>query len=173
MRGYGDPLFRNVSAPFIANPPQTPRDYNPTGAYRTTFTVPSDWKGEDYWRLAGIFDDVYLYATPKTRLFDWYVTTDLDKEYKDADLRIEATVRSYDDVPVQSPLKVLAVLSDAEGKTVAELESQEARFAPCSKSLTLTMTKHIANPLKWTAEPPDLYSLKMYLIDASTGYGDT
>lgn len=232
MRGYGDPLFRNVSAPFIANPPQTPRDYNPTGAYRTTFTVPSDWKGEevflrfekvasasflwvngqevgynegaqetaeynitpylkkgrntlammvvkysdgyylegqDYWRLAGIFDDVYLYATPKTRLFDWYVTTDLDKEYKDADLRIEATVRSYDDVPVQSPLKVLAVLSDAEGKTVAELESQEATFAPGSKSLTLTMTKHIANPLKWTAETPDLYSLKMYLIDASTG----
>lgn len=232
MRGYGDPLFRNVSAPFIANPPQTPRDYNPTGAYRTTFTVPSDWKGEevflrfekvasasflwvngqevgynegaqetaeynitpylkkgrntlammvvkysdgyylegqDYWRLAGIFDDVYLYATPKTRLFDWYVTTDLDKEYKDADLRIEATVRSYDDVPVQTPLKVLAVLSDAEGKTVAELESQEATFAPGSKSLTLTMTKHIADPLKWTAETPDLYSLKMYLIDASTG----
>ena len=37
MRGYGDPLFRNVSAPFKADPPKTPRDYNPTGAYRTTF----------------------------------------------------------------------------------------------------------------------------------------
>lgn len=232
MRGYGDPLFRNVSSPFIATPPQTPRDYNPTGAYRTTFTIPSEWDGEevflrfekvasasflwingqevgynegaqepaeynitkylkkgrntlammvvkysdgyylegqDYWRLAGIFDDVYLYATPKTRLFDWYVTTDLDKEYKDADLNIEATVISYDDVPVQTPLKVKAVLSDQNGKTVAELESQTASFTAGSRSLTFTMKRHIADPLKWTAETPDLYSLDMYLIDASTG----
>ena len=232
MRGYGDPLFRNVSSPFIATPPQTPRDYNPTGAYRTTFTIPSEWDGEevflrfekvasasflwingqevgynegaqepaeynitkylkkgrntlammvvkysdgyylegqDYWRLAGIFDDVYLYATPKTRLFDWYVTTDLDKEYKDADLNIEATVISYDDVPVQTPLKVKAVLSDQNGKTVAELESQTASFAAGSRSLTFTMKRHNADPLKWTAETPDLYSLDMYLIDASTG----
>ena len=47
MRGYGDPLFRNVAAPFQADPPKTPRDYNPTGAYRTTFTIPSDWNGEE------------------------------------------------------------------------------------------------------------------------------
>ena len=47
MRGYGDPLFRNVAAPFKADPPKTPRDYNPTGAYRTTFTVPADWSGEE------------------------------------------------------------------------------------------------------------------------------
>ena len=232
MRGYGEPLFRNVSSPFIATPPQTPRDYNPTGAYRMTFTVPSEWNGEevflrfekvasasflwingqevgynegaqepaeynitkylkkghntlammvvkysdgyylegqDYWRLAGIFDDVYLYATPKTRLFDWYVTTDLDKDYKDADLKIEATVRSYDDSPVQTPLKVKAVLEDSEGKVVTELESQAATFAPGSSSLTLTMEDHITDPLKWTAETPDLYSLKMYLVDAATG----
>ena len=190
MRGYGDPLFRNVSAPFKADPPKTPRDYNPTGAYRTTFTIPSDWNGEeiflrfekvasasflwingqevgynegaqepaeynitkylkkgrntlamkvikysdgfylegqDYWRLAGIFDDVYLYATPKTRLFDWYVTTDLDKDYRDANLNIEVSVRSYDKQPITTPLKVQAVLTGADGKEVARLESQAQR----------------------------------------------
>jgi beta-galactosidase len=47
MRGYGDPLFRNVAAPFKADPPMTPRDYNPTGAYRTTFTIPAEWNGEE------------------------------------------------------------------------------------------------------------------------------
>ena len=186
MRGYGDPLFRNVAAPFKADPPKTPRDYNPTGAYRTTFTVPADWSGEevflrfekvasasflwvngqevgynegaqepaeynitrylkkgrntlamkvikysdgyylegqDYWRLAGIFDDVWLYATPKTRLFDWYVTTDLDRDYRDADLNIEVTVRSYDEQPVRTPVKVLGVLTGADGKEVTRLES--------------------------------------------------
>ena len=47
MRGFGDALFRNVAAPFKADPPKTPRDYNPTGAYRTTFTIPADWNGEE------------------------------------------------------------------------------------------------------------------------------
>ena len=232
MRGYGDPLFRNVAAPFKADPPKTPRDYNPTGAYRTTFTIPADWNGEevflrfekvasasflwingqevgynegaqepaeynitpylkkgrntlamkvlkysdgfylegqDYWRLAGIFDDVYLYATPKTRLFDWYVTTDLDKDYRDADLNIEVTVRNYDKQPLRTPLKVQAVLTGANGKEVARLESQAATFANGSSTLTLNMSKHIANPLKWTAETPNLYNLKMYLVDAATG----
>ena len=46
MEGYGDPLFRNVAAPFKANPPYVPREYNPTGAYRKTFTIPSAWQGQ-------------------------------------------------------------------------------------------------------------------------------
>lgn len=232
MRGFGDALFRNVSAPFKANPPYVPHDYNPTGAYRTTFTVPNDWQGEevflrfekvasasflwvnghevgynegaqepaeyditpylkkgrntlammvvkysdgfylegqDYWRLAGIFDDVYLYSAPKTRLFDWHVTTDLDNEYRDAELNIDVTVKSYDAVPVQSSMKVRAVLTDKTGKTVAELESAAASFANGNNTMVLNMKKIIANPLKWTAETPNLYKLKMYLIDASTG----
>lgn len=158
MQGFGDPLFRNVNAPFKADPPKVPREYNPTGAYRRSFTVPSDWKGQqiflrlekaqsasfiwingqevgyneggqepaeydvtpylkpgkntiavhvvkysdgyymeaqDYWRLAGIFDDVTLYATPKTRLFDWFATTDLDAQYRDATLNVAVDVKSY------------------------------------------------------------------------------
>lgn len=232
MRGFGDAQFRNVSAPFEAKPPFTPHDYNPTGAYRTTFTVPSDWNGEevflrfekvasasflwvngqevgynegaqepaeynitpylkkgrntlammvlkfsdgyylegqDYWRLAGIFDDVYVYSAPKTRLFDWHVTTDLDANYCDAELSVETTIRSYDATPITSPLKVKGVLTDAKGQIVAEMESESATFSAGSKTLSLTLKKTIQNPLKWTAETPDLYDLKMYLIDASTG----
>ena len=39
MEGYGDALFRNVAAPFKANPPLVPREYNPTGAYRKTSPI--------------------------------------------------------------------------------------------------------------------------------------
>ena len=232
MRGYGDPLFRNVSAPFIATPPYVPHDYNPAGAYRTSFTIPEAWEGEevflrfekvasasflwvnghevgynegaqepaeyditpylrkgrntlamlvikysdgyylegqDYWRLAGIFDDVYVYSAPKTRLVDWYVTTDLDKQYRDAELNIEATVRSYEATPLKTPVKVKAVLTDSNGKTVAELESPDASFESGSNTLTVNMAKTISNPLKWTAETPDLYELKMFLVDAVSG----
>ncbi|MCQ2183428.1 MAG: DUF4981 domain-containing protein [Bacteroidales bacterium] len=232
MRGFGDAQFRNVSAPFKANPPYVPHEYNPTGAYRTYFTVPENWKGEevflrfekvasasflwvngqevgynegaqepaeyditpylkkgrntlammvvkfsdgyylegqDYWRLAGIFDDVYLYSAPKTRLFDWHVVTDLDEEYRDAELSIEATVKSYDEVPVRKALKVKAVLTDMEGNAVAEFESGQASFAAGGKELVLNLKQHISNPRKWSAETPDLYQLKMSLVDAVSG----
>ena len=132
MKGYGDPLFRNVSTPFRPDPPRIPREYNPTGSYRRSFIVPASWKDkevflrmektasasfvwvngkevgyneggqepaeynitryikpgensmavvvykysdgyyledQDYWRLAGIFDDVWLFAAPKVRIF--------------------------------------------------------------------------------------------------------
>ena len=65
MQGFGQAFFRNTSAAwasqrprqggaaqsqpartFSATPPEVPMDYNPTGAYRTTFSIPSSWKGE-------------------------------------------------------------------------------------------------------------------------------
>ena len=46
MQGFGDPLFRNVNTPFLPNPPYVPREYNPTGSYRRSFTIPSAWKGK-------------------------------------------------------------------------------------------------------------------------------
>lgn len=227
MQGFGDPLFRNVSTPFKANPPYIPHDYNPTGAYRTTFTVPNDWEGQevflrfekvasasflwvngqevgynegaqepaeyditpylkrgknqlsmlvtkysdgyymenqDYWRLAGIFDDVYVYATPKTRLFDWYVTTDLDSEYRDANLKVVATARQYDASAPQQELTVRAQLLDAKGKEIATLQSETSPLSKQTQQYTLT--KLIANPDKWTAETPNLYELRMQLLDA-------
>ena len=47
MQGYGDKLFRNVSAPFGVNPPHAPKEYNPTGLYRRTFKVPASWAAKD------------------------------------------------------------------------------------------------------------------------------
>ena len=44
MKGFGDKMFRNVTAPFITNPPFVPKDYNPTGLYRRTFKLPKTGK---------------------------------------------------------------------------------------------------------------------------------
>ena len=229
MRGWGDPLFRNVTAPFKTDPPHVPHDYNPTGAYRTTFTLPQEWKGEevflrfekvasasflwvngqevgynegaqepaeyditpylkkgrntlamlvvkysdgyylegqDYWRLAGIFDDVYVYATPHTRLFDWYVTTDLDEQYRDADLNVTTTIRRYAGATDTDGLCVKAQLKDAQGTVVSRLESKAGGFSADAQTLELTMAQKIANPLKWTSETPDAYVLEMQLCDS-------
>ena len=47
---------------------------------------------QDMVRLSGIYRQVYLYSKPKVHLKDFYVRTDLDKSYKDANLFIDAKV---------------------------------------------------------------------------------
>ena len=224
MLGYGDPIFRNVAAPFKANPPYVPREYNPTGAYRRTFNIPSSWdghqiflrlektqsasfvwingqqagyneggqepaeyditpfikkgkntiavcvikycdgyylEGQDYWRLAGICDDVTIYATPKTRLFDWFVTTDLDAQYKDADLKVAIDVKSYQED--NSTYSVRATLTDKNGAKVKEMVSDKFSISGKGKK-SLELSSKVSNPEKWTSETPVLYKLKLELL---------
>ncbi|ACQ81621.1 glycoside hydrolase family 2 TIM barrel [Beutenbergia cavernae DSM 12333] len=42
LQGHGSPAYTNVVFPFPVDPPRVPRD-NPTGEYRRTFAVPSEW----------------------------------------------------------------------------------------------------------------------------------
>ena len=227
MKGYGDKIFRNAVLPFKANPPFVPREYNPTGVYRKTFTLPSAWKGErvflrfekvasasfvwingqeagyneggqepaeyditpflktgkntiavwvvkysdgyyledqDYWRLAGIFDDVVLYAAPLTRLFDWQVITDLDKNYRDANLQLAVDVKRYVDAP-ESSFSLKAAVFDADNRLTAEFTSESFSLNKAGKK-TVNLKKIIQNPQKWTSETPNLYTLKLQLVSA-------
>src|SRR5699024_5922306 len=50
---------------------------------------------QDFWRMSGIFRDVYLYSTPHIHIRDFTVVTELDHEYKDADLKIKADITNY------------------------------------------------------------------------------
>lgn len=42
MHGYGRPHYTNVVYPFPVDPPRVPTE-NPTGCYRRTFTLPTEW----------------------------------------------------------------------------------------------------------------------------------
>jgi len=226
MQGYGDPFFRNVAQPFRANPPSVPREYNPTGSYRKTFTLPANWKGkhiflrmektasasfvwingqevgynegaqepaeydvtsflkpgkntiavnvlkycdgvylesQDYWRLAGIFDDVWLYATPDVHLFDWHATTDLDENYKNAKLNVQITVNNLSKTDKQN-YKVRASLFNSDNVLVQNFTSDAVQLTADNKQL-ITISSEVVNPKKWTAETPNLYWLKLELIN--------
>jgi beta-galactosidase/beta-glucuronidase len=55
MHGYDKPIYVNVRYPFPADPPRVPHDWNPTGIYRRTFTIPDDWFGK---QIFLVFDGV-------------------------------------------------------------------------------------------------------------------
>ena len=62
MHGYDYPIYTNIPYPFPMNPPFVPEDDNPTGAYRTNFTVPSDWDGQQvFLHFGGVNSGFYLY----------------------------------------------------------------------------------------------------------------
>ncbi|MCU4675258.1 DUF4981 domain-containing protein [Catenovulum sp. 2E275] len=46
MHGYDYPIYTNIKYPFPRNPPFVPQDNNPTGAYKTQFTVPKSWQNK-------------------------------------------------------------------------------------------------------------------------------
>ena len=99
---------------------------------------------QDFWRLSGVARDSYLFARPKgTYLEDIRVTPDLVNDYTDGILDINLMIKGK--------AKVDLSLLDAQGKTVAT--------ASVAGSGDKTVKMELANPKKWTAETPNLYTL--------------
>ncbi len=210
LHGYGTPIYTNIKYPHPGKPPQAPREYNPVGSYRTTFTLPANWKGrkthikfdgvnsafylwingkkvgysegsrtpaefditkylkagenqlsaevyrwcngswfedQDFWRLAGIFRDVYVWSRDSVSIRDFEVDTDLDENYKNAKLDLKVELAG-----VTSGATVNAQLLDAAGKEV---------FSKAVSGGKLSVD--ISNPRKWNAEDPYLYKLLLTL----------
>ena len=120
---------------------------------------------QDYWRLAGIFDDVWLFATPKVHIFDWYATTDLDVTFTDARLNISVDVKNYSAFTVND-ITVLATLYESDNKTVKRFKSEKFSLSQAEKH-TLKFSDEIKKPAKWSAEYPNLYNLTFELINSS------
>ena len=74
MKGYGTPLYTNVTYPFLNNPPfiQPQRGYtleqepNPVGSYRRDFALPKDWVGKEvYLHFDGVYSAFYVWVNGK------------------------------------------------------------------------------------------------------------
>jgi len=118
---------------------------------------------QDYWRLAGIFDDVWLFATPETHIFDWVATTDLDKSYINARLDLSLDVRNYSDMP-KSDYVLRATLLDPKKNIVKTITSGKFSILTFGRQ-TVKLSDDIINPAKWSAEYPNLYWLTFELIN--------
>ncbi|MGI9455762.1 MAG: glycoside hydrolase family 2 TIM barrel-domain containing protein [Aeoliella sp.] len=117
---------------------------------------------QDFWRLSGIFRPVYLWSASELHLRDYFVHTDLDDQYRDSTLTIDAEVVNYTSRPKKFAVK--GQLLDAERNVVAQLTSPEV-MVDAGKSAETTLTASIENPAKWSAEDPNLYRLVLWAED--------
>lgn len=227
VQGYGRPIYTNIKYPWKeAKPPIIPETYNPVSAYRRSFDVPSNWRGQevyitfdgvnsffylwingqklgfskdsrtpatfrltpylkpgqnllaaevfrwndgsyledqDFWRLSGIFRNVTLWTAPKTHIRDFEVRTQLDAQYRDARLDVDLQLRNLTDK--NAKLSAEFTLLDPKGQPV-RTERLQNLAVPANGSTPVRYQGAVANPLKWSAETPQLYTLLVTLFDA-------
>jgi beta-galactosidase len=118
---------------------------------------------QDFWRLSGIFRDVELVSRAPVHLRDFYARTHFDAQYADARLAINAKVRNAGTAAEKVTLQ--AKLFDARGTLVGAPSVGEGT-APGGGEVALDLSQAVANPLKWSAEEPNLYTLLLTLKDS-------
>jgi beta-galactosidase len=117
---------------------------------------------QDMWRMSGIFRDVYLWSPPNVHVRDFEVGTDLDAQYKDAEVHCKLSLVNYG--TESAKVMVEADLIDPTGKLI--LSPSTEKTVEAGGEVEIEGTSHVMNPLKWTAETPNLYKLLITVKDA-------
>ena len=122
-------------------------------AFQTFRWCDGSWdEDQDFWRLSGVARESYLFARDaKLQLEDIRVTPDLVNNYKDGVLNISTKVKGNG--------KLVFTLFDKDGKQVATTTG-------VAKNGSANFSLQVANPQKWSAETPYLYTLQVSLMGA-------
>ncbi|MDO5980200.1 glycoside hydrolase family 2 TIM barrel-domain containing protein [Flavivirga spongiicola] len=115
---------------------------------------------QDFWRLSGIDRDVYLYATPKTYIKDYFIRSGLTKNYQNGILNVAVKLESVEKVNLKD-YQVRLELIDESHKSLLDVQIEAE-----DKNGLLTFEKIIPNIKTWTAETPNLYTAILYLTNS-------
>ncbi|RCW47437.1 glycoside hydrolase family 2 TIM barrel-domain containing protein [Paenibacillus prosopidis] len=117
---------------------------------------------QDFWRMSGIFRDVYLYTTPEAHIYDFFVKTELDEQYRDAELVIDAKLINYFAKQLGN-ITLEASLYDADRNVVFKQPLTIRTTIEGEEISPVQLRADVQNPLKWSAEQPNLYTLILCL----------
>ena len=109
---------------------------------------------QDMFRLSGIYRNVYLVATPKVHLADATLSSKIANDYSQAALHINTLLASDSK---NATANVRTTLYAPNGTKVGETTQSIAGKGD--------MSINVANPMLWTAETPNLYTLLVEVLD--------
>lgn len=116
---------------------------------------------QDFWRLSGIFRDVYLYSVPDVHIEDMFITSDLTNNFKNATVKNILKIQSYKEAVVDIQMELLY-------KTDSILKVEEKNIK-VDRELKIAISEKFQNPKLWSAEKPNLYDIKVTIIDSESG----
>ena len=155
----------------------TPAEFNITGylkSRKNTLSVQvfrwsdgSYLEDQDFWRLSGIYRDVYLYAAPDIHIRDVFVRPNLDPNYHDGYLTAEINIVKFSGTDVfYTGNTIVELQNDNNNIIFTDTISWEIRDNGKSET-TVNLIKKVTSPQKWSAEAPHLYHLSVQLLDSA------
>jgi len=155
---------------------KTPAEFNISGYIQTGKNILAveiyRWsdgaylEDQDYWKISGIERDVFLFSTPNVYIQDFFVNGNLDKEYLDGFLDLEVTVRNVLSEDAEPHYLNVELFNKQQKSVIKKRISKEVQPGKHANDI-IRFSEKIKNPLKWTAETPNLYVLILSLKDGS------
>ncbi|MCE5250831.1 DUF4981 domain-containing protein [bacterium] len=121
---------------------------------------------QDFWRFSGIYRDVYMFSTPTVHMRDFEVKTDLDANYRNATLTVDVALRNYGGGTAAAHT-VEAMLYNGRNEPVFDAPLSTEITPGGNGDIKATLSAQVRNPLKWSSEHPNLYTLVLALKDPS------
>ncbi|MFI3289774.1 MAG: glycoside hydrolase family 2 TIM barrel-domain containing protein [Rikenellaceae bacterium] len=122
----------------------------------------------DTWTFDGIFRQVYLQSRPNVQIRDFYLSSDLDSSYQDAEFTAKVKVLNNTEEVIQK-YKVKIGIYDQAGQLVSDPEFSTPNIGwklgrPGTETV-LDCSTTIKSPELWSAEHPNLYRVVLTLVD--------
>lgn len=126
---------------------------------------------QDHWRLSGIQREVFIMAEPKLRIQDFFYQTKLDENYKDAVFQLRPKLENLTGDTIRNQVFEFQ-LYDSNKKPLFENAISKPAIDLINESYPRLdnvrfgfFEETIKNPLKWSSEEPNLYTLLVTLRD--------
>ena len=142
------------------------------------FSNGSYFECQDFWRLSGIERDVVVYSKPSLNIYDYEVRAGLDKNYKNGTFAIKVKLQSntnkiqknsslvvgaYEGPETRGfPEHILFTITQPLNDLTLTLADDGYYYAEAELSVD---SEEIGKVLPWSAESPNLYQLRMSLMD--------
>lgn len=118
---------------------------------------------QDMFRLSGIHRDVYLVATPKLRLRDIDLTSSISDNLANAELKVKTSVHNYGKKIEDATLRVS--LLNPKGESIHSMTIPVEQIGSGKENIGEDKIT-VSNPLLWSAETPNLYTVNFELTDS-------
>ncbi|MDX2413730.1 MAG: glycoside hydrolase family 2 TIM barrel-domain containing protein [Bacteroidales bacterium] len=119
---------------------------------------------QDFWRLSGIYRDVYVYAAPMVHLWDYFLKSELSEDMQTAKFIADLSFKNYGKKGVFS-LETYLLKDGEKFRNQEPLIVKEIKNVSQGKGLKTSISADINKPQLWSAEIPELYNVVFVLKD--------
>ncbi len=118
---------------------------------------------QDFWRLSGIFRDVYLWSSPALQLRDFFARGGLDDAYDRGTLDLTTKVRSLDGKG--GAYTIDATILKPDGSVLARTQTKGSATSDAGADDVAKVSLKGLDIEPWSAESPTLYPLVLTVRD--------